>query len=504
MKQILYTLMALLAVITTSCSNDDIAIETTGKFQTVSYQVNVQNVYDEFDITERGIRDYLRNKIFQIGIKTFIYDTAGNKVDESFVFTNKLDPIVNNVELTDGSYTMVVVETYVDPDTQEPVYHFEDVETLSTLNLSIKYYDTHWYQVVGVGYQTINIAGNHVSTTITPHAVGSIIDVSFINYVDSPYTEFAFGTEDCVNSYKLDPKLSRAERFTTVDTEDGYTNIRGVTYSSNEYDEGFGVYILEPSIKAEFFVRKATTEQNKWITERDIKNRLELQDGGYYYAGSYYVGADYYSDWYFGDNYSEFLNWVKQEEGLDTLVPDLYLDWGGSVLSAQSMMTQYQMTVGSYGEAILQEDGSYAIAYGGNGKVSQIIYIFTSSNTGLFECDVQYDKSEVTSEEILNYLNANYILDKRSSGNIYMYWTSDYSTIVMFFEIGGVYDIGFVDAKYMGITPDTRSDDSQVYQKVVDMIMQRTSNMAPKSNNHIYKISEKPNCKSVSMKQSNL
>ena len=30
-----------------------------------------------------------------------------------------------------------------------------------------------------------------------------------------------------------------------------------------------------------------------------------------------------------------------------------------------------------------------------------------------------------------------------------MYYSNDYSTIVMFFEIGGVYNIGFVDANYL-------------------------------------------------------
>ena len=61
---------------------------------------------------------------------------------------------------------------------------------------------------------------------------------------------------------------------------------------------------------------------------------------------------------------------------------------------------------------------------------------------------MQYNKSTVSSSEILTYLNANYTYLAEESGT-YMYYTSDFKTYVLFFEVNGVWNIGFVDVNYV-------------------------------------------------------
>ena len=76
------------------------------------------------------------------------------------------------------------------------------------------------------------------------------------------------------------------------------------------------------------------------------------------------------------------------------------------------------------------------------------MYYFTSATTGLFEADVQYDKSSVSSSEILSYLNANYTYLTEESGT-YMFYTSDFKTYVLLFDANGVWNVGFVDVNFV-------------------------------------------------------
>ena len=49
MKKILYSLIAVLAMVMSSCSNDDIEIIKTGG---VTFNVSTQGVYDDFEVSD--------------------------------------------------------------------------------------------------------------------------------------------------------------------------------------------------------------------------------------------------------------------------------------------------------------------------------------------------------------------------------------------------------------------------------------------------------------------
>ena len=52
MKKILYSLIAVLAMVMSSCSNDDIEIIKTGG---VTFNVSTQGVYDDFEVSDEDI-----------------------------------------------------------------------------------------------------------------------------------------------------------------------------------------------------------------------------------------------------------------------------------------------------------------------------------------------------------------------------------------------------------------------------------------------------------------
>jgi hypothetical protein len=250
----------------------------------------------------------------------------------------------------------------------------------------------------------------------------------------------------------LSPNSTEKYRYSEY-MERNTWNWRGYFYPENgfESDETTTVYIFESGrINWCFGPSTVDSEGNidSWTAYPSNSTYYTFQDGSDYYAYCRFRGTGKGCDANLG-TYEEIQSWHNNLEPLSSsLIPDLYMSWGGSVSNVQSYMSGYSMTTGTSGRAVLQDDGSYMIDYKGKGQESKIMYYFTSATTGLFEADVQYSKTSVSSSEILTYLNANYLYLGEESGT-YMYCTSDYKTYVIFFEVDGVWTIGFVDVSYI-------------------------------------------------------
>ena len=79
MKKILYSLIAVLAMVMSSCSNDDIEVIKTGG---VTVNVNTQGVYNDFDISD-NISDFIRDEDYGIKVFSFLYDKNGKLLDKN-------------------------------------------------------------------------------------------------------------------------------------------------------------------------------------------------------------------------------------------------------------------------------------------------------------------------------------------------------------------------------------------------------------------------------------
>ena len=453
MKKIFYAFAVILLGLASACTNDDIEITTVGKLHSLTANINTQSVYDEFDITS-DIREIMRDQDYSIGIFAFLYDSKGNliaeKASQQFTFNNIAE---NFNDLLDGSYTLITVETLVDPEenNQAPDWSFTGKEKISTLQISQDSYEVYYPFVLGVSTTDVIISDGDRSIAVTPKAIGSLIQLRFVNFDKSTHVQVGFATNDIIASYRLDPSLSRTDRFSTDLTKSGYINLRCERDIDSD-NIGATRYILESSIQYRFCYVKAENEgTGTWTNYESNEGTVVLEDAETYYGGFYYVNSSTTPKSYLGDN-SGFRDWYTQVTTASTdngLVPSsVSMNWGSSVTTVQTAMNGYSLTTGSSGRAILQDDGSYMIDYSGKGREAKILYFFTSATTGLFEADVQYNKSSVTSSEILAYLNANYTYLAEESGT-YMYCTSDFNTYVLFYEVDGVWNIGFVDVNYI-------------------------------------------------------
>lgn len=455
MKKIIYLLIAFVTVQFTSCSNEVIEVETTGKLYNLEYNVNVQDLYNEFELTD-DIRELLREQDWALGLTSLIYDAEGNLADKKFSHEYNFNLINEKFDgLTEGEYTIISIETLVDPDASFTAsdWAIKGEEKLNTLEIYQKDYEVYWPFVLGICTNTININSNQ-SIKATPKAIGSLLQLYWLGFDRSSHVGVGFATNDIIESYKLNPALDRDDRFITDKTSVGYINIRAEKEIEGAELVSATRYVLEKSIDWQFcFQKKENEGTGTWTHFTANEGRASLEDGKTYYGGMYFVDENKAGKTYFG-NEEGFMSWYKsiKEEADNTLLPKLYLTWGGNVTDVQTAMNRYTMTLGSNGKAVLMEDGSYEIDYSGKGREKKISYSFTSATTGLFEADIQYSKSEVSSTELLDYLNKTYEF-LAEEGGAYMYYKSDFSTFILLFEIGDNWNVGFVDANYVSGMP---------------------------------------------------
>ena len=332
MKKIFYAFAVILLGFASACTNDDIEIIKVGRVHSLTANINTQSVYDEFDITS-NIRELLRDQNYAIGIFTFLYDSNGNLVDtkesHQFTFNNAAE---NFNDLLEGSYTLVTVETIVRTASsyRSPAWSFKGIDKLSTLEISQNTDEVLYPYVVGVSTTDIINNGDQ-SIAVTPKAIGSLLQFRSFNFDKSTHVQVGFATQDMISSYRLDPRLSRTDRFRTNLTKSGYINLR----CERDIDSDNIVatrYILESSIHYLFCYVKAENEgTGTWTHYPSNEGTIVLEDAKTYYGGFYYIDSSTAPKSYFGD-YSGFRDWYTQVTTANTnngLVPSsVSTNWG--------------------------------------------------------------------------------------------------------------------------------------------------------------------------------
>lgn len=458
MKKILYIMLALVALLTTSCSNDDIIIETEGAHQKLTYSISTQNMYNEFSIYN-DITKILRDGSYCVGVSTYVYNSQGNLVTTRYTGQYNLNNIQENfTELPEGKYTFVTIETL--SNTQDKfdieIWGIENTEKLSTLKITQKYDKIAFPYAIGVATNTVTIKSGNNTVNAIPTAIGSIVTLTFLNFDESPYEYVGLETEDMLNHYLIDPTIERSEKFKEDLTKSGYTNLRIACLISGSSSITESIYILECRANECFAVRPAgITSWSNWPSN---ETNVTLEDGASYYAGAYYKGEHTPFDVYFGDQsgYNAWYKKVTEDTSNDNnntddytfSVPDVYKTWGASVNSVQSFMNGYTMSVGTSGHAILQENGLYAISYNGKGTEENINYFFEKETSGLIETVILYNQSDVEYSTLKELLTAKYKLVEEEDDE-FIYISSDESTYILLLKDSESYYLSYVDANYL-------------------------------------------------------
>lgn len=462
MKKYLYLLLTFVSLLSASCSNDDIEIvkeDFISEF-TVNYNVSTRGMYETFGIVDDIIETFLQDKIACIGVTTFVYNNEGNLVDRHFSTAFALGVINQSFNLKQGEYTIITVQSLMDPDNNNNFlyekWEYQGVDNIRTLQIAqlSNIFITRGNALGVITSQGVNV-NSDLDLNVTPLAIGSLVYSEYYNFTETTHEYLGFSTQNVIDAYKLDPSLSREDRFYYEEyvTSD-YTVVRNSIEPFQTPDSRLITYVLEPSIDWKLnFIEAADAGTGRWTYYKSNTGTARLEDGKKYYTGLYFTGYDTAPKSIFCDDEQELASWRQevensQQPGEPTLtVKEPYRVWGSSVSSVQSHMNDFEMFYGEPGKAIAEDDGTYGIAYYGNGGAEEEIqYYFTSPTTGLMEADAFYKNSSVKMDDLLSYVqDADYVFLLEESGT-YLYATPDMSTYVMLFSITDYHILSFVDA----------------------------------------------------------
>ncbi len=505
MRKIIYSAVCLTALFVTSCTNDDIVIKA---LHTVNYNVTTQSMYETFDLVS-DMLDFVRDQTSAISVKTYVYDADNQLVTSQTTCQYSLNTAKQEFQLEDGKYTFVTIETAVDEEDDYLPYYWEYTDTLSlkTLKISVEGAQVTYPYVLGVCTTEVNVSSNStISASATPEAIGSLVELTYLDYDQSSYPYVGFGTIDITDSYSLDPSLSRDEKFNLDLTNTGYFMLRDKVTVSSESSIRHTRYLLDASIDWEFVFQKSENAGTTTYTHYSSNaGTTALEDGKTYYGGMSYNGDNTAATTYFGEKsgYDTWLDNLTHYTGggntsTISYIPDVYTTWGGTVSAVQTFMSGYNMYYGSTGSAEITSDGSYALGYDGNGYEIEIDYYFTSATTGLFETDVYYDGSTTSIDDLLAEVGTKYIELDNIYG-YYYYFSSDYTTcVVVWGEESGYPCVSFIDADLMyapSLSPNT---------KVTDRLNTNAfKGRNPLNNGNCYRQNGRANAKSSNIQQSN-
>lgn len=400
MKKILFTAFSLVSMLfMASCSNDEITIDKTLPKHSVSYNVSTQDMYDTFGQTSNIRENYLREDTLCIGITTFVYDSNGTLINNKVTCVKNFNAVEQNFEnLIEGVYTFITIETLFNPikGNQSSSWRFDDVELLSTVKITQTSIPSIT-NIIGVSTNTINLSGDEV-LTVTPKAIGSVINFNCYRLEKSNYVYVGFGTQDRLKYYSLNPQLQGKDRYHKDLTSKDTINIRAKTKPSY-FGQGYKyqAYVVESDIIYRNTVqRENQINNNIWGCFREIE--CSLEEGKIYESGFYHF-FDGVADSFFGDK--EGLDKWKQEwDDVFILFKEPCLQWGASVETVKSYMTDYQ-----YGNFKQTSDGDYNLWYFGKYRESEIDYYFDTSTDGLFTSVVFFDSNSVGEDEITSAFN---------------------------------------------------------------------------------------------------
>ena len=152
MKKVLYTLLAMVSMLVTACSNEEIGIEVTYPKKDINLNISTSDAYDIF-----GITDYenllANNPNYYIQVTSLLYDSQGILVVEQDTCLRQFAHVNHKFSVDNGKYTHLTISTVVEKKNypyNSDVWNLVGKNNLSTISLeenkdgAIKF----WYNAI--------------------------------------------------------------------------------------------------------------------------------------------------------------------------------------------------------------------------------------------------------------------------------------------------------------------------------------------------------------------
>lgn len=324
-----FFLVSIVGIAMLSCNNEKIEtniVKTPEPFVTLSYNVSTSSTYEPF-----GIDDYKNKWLgnsynYQIGVFTYVYNSMGERVDSAFSTTKTFAQIQQSFKLPKGSYTIVTAETLVNGDynNESDYWTFVNTEKLTTSEMKL-YKTSDNLGIVGmdgvIGYSSkiVNLDSD-LTETASPSPLGAIVSVEAYKFNESNFTFLTLNTKNRPIGLKLNPNLNRDERYSWEDYTDETTWEWRLLLGGEKLADSYSakIYLLESGNITWCFGPTTWNEEIEWFDKwrgwpSNSGANATLKDGGVYYAGIIFHASGNSCSTFWGDNKSEYLNWLLEE-----------------------------------------------------------------------------------------------------------------------------------------------------------------------------------------------
>lgn len=439
MKKTALALTLLAAMLTTACTNDAIEIQYDERHD-MTLRVNTEQLYDDFNIKSGVMAQLLSSKSnYQVAIISLAYDQQGELTDSTATYIKTFSQVQQQLSVSHGAATIVTIETLVDPanDYKADAWQIEGADELATLAITARRSYAYWYEVVGISVQRASVNADQ-QLTITPDAVGSIVNTKFFNIDQTDNDYAAIYTQNRPSGYRIDPTLPATDRYIYEQYNEQSTwSRRG--FESNkgghlDAEFGFDAYILESgNIKWCITATKVDADNTIRFTAYPNNNSFfNFENGKKYYAGLYYNGSTYQA---FLGSQSEYQSWYNQVRGTTPTPTTLYREpcttWGASVATVKSYMSSYRLRSDIGYDSELQ--GYYMNFYGAD-KEAFVEYYFRTATTYLTDAYVYIDKATDLATVQAHLLSHGYKLNRYDSEEeYYIYTNADVTTAILLY-----------------------------------------------------------------------
>lgn len=405
MKKILYSLLAVLAMVMSSCSNDD--IEITRYVDNLQLQISTQSFYDDFGITQE-IKDSL-SQDYKVGIYTFIYDKNSNLVASKKSDTKNLGLETHSyTKIEEGVYTVIVAEMLENENTSKNAWIIKGEDNLSTIQIAKNTPNSYSKDAVGLYASELYLNSESNVMNVTPKGIGAIIKAKMSNFNVSDYNLVAFCTKDEPQGRFLSPLFSGDDRF----NYDGFNekkemSPRGYLYANKlPSRDDVNVYVLEEgNLNYSFGALKNDENGNLinsfWEYPNVGGTIFNVQDGHIYYGGFLYVSGDNITNDCVGELFAtqnEYNKWYVKNNGVKPL-----LNWGTSTEIVGSYMIENGMSFIIEGLSSSNNNRYFVQYKNTNGKLLYE-YRFDKDKTNLKSILLVYSKDCYNDDNVYDYL----------------------------------------------------------------------------------------------------
>ncbi len=281
MKKIIFMLTAVIAVMLTSCSNDDIPVN-----QAVTFKVNPSTVVSDLYEFSAGELSSIGSD-YQLSVTMYLYNDAGTLIEKRNQNFSDYTHVMNEqISVGQGQYTLVATTLIVGKNEEFNYWTVSGEENLSTFSIQDVGYIGGRNKILGLSASKITIEASTQDISIDVKPAGAIALIRCTNWNKySDVERWALLSNRTCDNLVLDNNANVHYSVESSSTYDWY--IAAMSYDS-DYQGGYTYAFLFPMQNAKMSFA-AETSTSQYLLGTTLNSAIEL---GKSYLFMYDVDAD--------------------------------------------------------------------------------------------------------------------------------------------------------------------------------------------------------------------